>query len=126
MVDAVTVEAREVDAEIGGTVGEYRAYLGGRGVCEVVGWSGDEADCPVRNFLAEKHGDEEIFVEPYLVYKGAEVYSSRRWMDLHLRLVDREDGAITAGLALRLLDRSEAEREDESAGAGPGNGRVPA
>lgn len=113
MSDVVLVEATDgvthVDSGIGGSVEEYRAYLEGRGVCEVVGWSGDEADCPVKNFLAERHA-EEIYVEEYLVFKGDEVWDSQRWMDFHVRLVDREDGAITAGLALRLLDASEAER----------------
>lgn len=121
MPSEIGVRTTEVDAQIEGSVEEYRAFLVGWGVCEVVGWSGDEADCPLRNFLAERHACEEIFVEPYLVYKGSEVYSSRRWMDVHLRLVDQEDGAITAGLALRLLDRSEAER----AVTGADNARVP-
>lgn len=112
MGDVLLVEAVEVDAEIEGSVGEYRAFLEGRGECEVVGRAGDEADCPVRNFLAGKHGEEEIFVEEYLVYKGPEVYGSQRWMDYHVRYVDRKEGAITAGRALVLLEMSEGERAE--------------
>ena len=89
------------------TLAEFRAWLETKRPRAVVGTRQDTMTCPIAGYLKARGDHEYPEVTPMTIWTGSRLLTPS-WAFEFLSLVDRRPGPITAGTALRLLERVEA------------------